>query len=147
MESPGSASSAERASDPAGRPEERQFLVGIVGPCSAGKSTLARRLRADGYQVKEIRQEHSAVPDMWKRLTNPTLLIYLDVSMEVAAAREGLARPSSWWVDERVRRLAHAREHCDLYIDSTSLTPDAVYASAKAALDAWAANPADRSSL
>jgi chloramphenicol 3-O-phosphotransferase len=113
------------------------FLVGVVGPCSAGKSTLARRLREDGYRVKEIRQEHSAVPDMWRRLTNPTVLIYLDVSMPVAAAREGLERPSSWWVDERVRRLAHARLHCDLYIDTSSLTPDQVYARARAGLGEW----------
>jgi hypothetical protein len=146
MEPPGSAASTGRASERAPTPEERGFLVGVVGPCSSGKSTLARRLRADGYQVKEIRQEHSAVPDMWQRLTNPTVLIYLDVSMEVGAAREGLSRPSSWWVDERVRRLAHAREHCDLYIDSSSLTPDQVHARVRAALDTWASNPADGSS-
>ncbi len=123
------------------------FLVGIVGPCSSGKSTLARRLRADGYQVKEIRQEHSAVPDMWRRLTNPSILIYLDVSLEVGAAREGLTRPSSWWVDEREFRLAHAREHCDLYIDTSSLTPDEVYARARDVLGEWDSSPANGSSL
>ena len=46
-------------------------LVGIVGPCSAGKSVLARRLRAAGYEVREIRQEHSVTPTMWQRLTHP----------------------------------------------------------------------------
>jgi hypothetical protein len=124
-------------SDRAGTSRTVPFLVGIVGPCSSGKSTLARRLRADGYEVKEIRQEHSGVPDMWRRLTNPTVLIYLDVSLDVAAARERLARPSSWWVDERVLRLAHAREHCDLYIDTSSLTPDQVYVQARTFLGGW----------
>ena len=39
------------------------------------------------------------MPAMWQRLTNPDILIYLDVSMEEAARREGLAKPSSWWVE------------------------------------------------
>lgn len=67
---------------------------------------------------------------MWRRLANPDVLIYLDVTMTCAADREGLDAPSSWWADEREVRLAHARAHCDLYIDTTSLTPDEVYAEA-----------------
>jgi len=101
-------------------------LIGIVGPCSAGKSTAAEGLRAVGYRIKEIRQEHCAMPSMWQRLTNPDILIYLDVSMEEAARREGLAKPSSWWIEEREVRLAHARQHCDLYVDTTNLSPQEV---------------------
>lgn len=98
------------------------LLIGIVGPCSAGKSTLAQALRRFGYRVKEIRQEHSAAPDMWQRITDPDVLIYLDVSLDVGAKREGLAVPSSWWQEEREVRLAHARAHCDLYIDTSTLS-------------------------
>ncbi|HOT93511.1 MAG TPA: hypothetical protein PLJ78_17495 [Anaerolineae bacterium] len=101
-------------------------LIGIVGPCSSGKSELTRALRARGYRVKEIMQEHCAAPAMWQRLTHPDVLVYLDVSMEVAAQREGLAQPSSWWEEERTVRLAHARAHCDLYVDTSNLTPEAV---------------------
>jgi len=115
---------------------DQPLLIGIVGPCSAGKSTLGRRLRADGHRVREIAQEHSRVPDMWRRITNPDLLIYLDVSMDVGAQREGLARPSSWWLDERAMRLAHARQHCDLYIDTTGLTPEEVHARVSAFVEA-----------
>jgi cytidylate kinase len=97
-------------------------VIGIVGPCSSGKSTLAKALRDHGCTVKEIRQEHAAAPDMWLRLTRPDILIYLDVSPMVAAKREGLSKPSSWWQEEREVRLAHARRHCDLYIDTSSLT-------------------------
>lgn len=100
--------------------------IGIVGPCSSGKSTLARALRAQGYRVKEIMQEHCAAPMMWRRITNPDVLIYLDVRMDVAAQREGLDQPSSWWVEEREFRLAHARAHCNLYIDTSTLTTDDV---------------------
>lgn len=98
--------------------------IGIVGPCSSGKSTLARALRALGYRVKEIMQEHCAAPMMWRRISNPDVLIYLDVTMGVAARREGLEQPSAWWVEEREVRLAHARAHCDLYIDTSALTPE-----------------------
>lgn len=112
-------------------------LIGVVGPCSSGKSELARRLRAIGYRVKEIMQEHSAAPAMWQRITNPDVLIYLDVDMAVAAQREGLSAPSSWWPEERNVRLAHARVHCDLYIDTSTLSPDDVLACAVAFLDRW----------
>ncbi|MBN2389331.1 MAG: hypothetical protein JXR84_01325 [Anaerolineae bacterium] len=103
-------------------------LIGIVGPCSSGKSTLARALRALGYHVKEIMQEHCAAPAMWQRISNPDVLIYLDVSMDVAAQRERLEQPSSWWVEEREVRLAHARAHCDFYVDTSTLSPEKILA-------------------
>jgi chloramphenicol 3-O-phosphotransferase len=105
------------------------MLIGIVGPCSAGKSTLAFALRDLGFRVKEIMQEHCSAPDMWRRLTNPDVLIYLDVSEKVAAQREGLSKPSSWWQEERQIRLAHARKHCDIYVDTSTLAPAEVFES------------------
>ncbi len=106
----------------------RHGMIGVVGPCSSGKSTLVRALRARGYAAKEIRQEHSAAPTMWQRLARPERLIYLDVDPFVAAQREGLTEPPSWWADERDFRLAHARAHCDLYVDTTALTPEEILA-------------------
>lgn len=111
------------------------MVIGIVGPCSAGKSTLAKGLRGLGYTVKEIMQEHAAAPDMWLRITNPNILIYLDVSPEVAVVREGLSKPSSWWQEEREVRLAHARHHCDLYVDTSLLSPAEVLARVELFLD------------
>lgn len=102
------------------------MLIGIVGPCSSGKSALAQALRTRSYRVKEIMQEHCAAPAMWQRITNPDVLIYLDVSLEEGARREGLPKPSSWWPEERAVRLAHARKHCDLYVDTSDLTPEQV---------------------
>ena len=63
---------------------------------------------------------------MWQRITDPDVLIYLDVSLRVGAHREGLNRPSTWWRDERDVRLAHARANCDLYIDTSDLAIDEV---------------------
>ncbi len=111
------------------------MLIGIVGPCSSGKSTLAKALRSLDYRVKEIMQEHCSAPDMWLRLSNPDVLIYLDVDQDVAAQREGLSQPSSWWQDEREFRLAHARAHCHIYVDTTLLTPLEVFDKVHAALN------------
>lgn len=99
--------------------------VGVVGPCGAGKSTLVRLLRAHGVDAREIAQEHSGVPTMWARLTRPRQLVYLEVSREVAARRLGQDfTPGEW---EALRsRLAHAREHADLVVDTDSLTPEEI---------------------
>lgn len=115
-------------------------LIGIVGPCSAGKSVLARQLRAASYQVREIRQEHSVTPTMWQRISHPDVLLYLDVSPEIAAQREGLKAPSSWWQEEREFRLAHARQHCDFYIDTSHLTPAAILEAVLRFLQTWEAD-------
>jgi chloramphenicol 3-O-phosphotransferase len=114
---------------------QADLLIGVVGPCSSGKSELARRLRRAGYHVKEIRQEHSGVPTLWQRFNKPDMLIYLDVDQEIAAQREGLSKPSSWWDEEREVRLAHARRHADLYIDTSDVTPDEVFAEVEVYLE------------
>lgn len=66
------------------------MIIGIVGPCGAGKSSVASALKSHGYPIRHIAQEHSYVPDMWRRLTNPDILIYLDVSYENTILRRKL---------------------------------------------------------
>ena len=102
-------------------PRKEQPLIAIVGPCAAGKSLLIRELRERGYQAREVAQEHSYVPAMWQRITQPDLLIYLDVSWEVARQRRRTEAGAGWWV-ELAHRLRHAREHADLYIQTDGLT-------------------------
>ncbi len=78
-------------------------------------------LRALGYDARHVAQEHSYVPDMWKRVCKPDALVYLDVSYEVARARRpSVGRPAD--LENQRHRLRHARAHCDLYIDTDSLT-------------------------
>jgi thymidylate kinase len=82
-------------------------------------------LKTEGFHGRHIAQEHSYVPDMWKRLTNPDILIYLDVSYENTILRRKL----DWTYDEyieQLRRLRHARQHADLYMDTNPLTLDEV---------------------
>jgi deoxyadenosine/deoxycytidine kinase len=101
----------------------------IVGSCAAGKTTLARGLQAHGLPARQIAQEHSYVPDMWLRLSRPDILVFLDASYERCTQRKAL----NWTLaeyQEQHRRLAHAREHCHIYIDSDDLTPEEVLAAA-----------------
>jgi len=102
-----------------------EALLGVVGPCASGKSTLVSALRAMDYQVRHIAQEHSYVRDMWKQIGNPDFLIYLDVSYEISTLRTG----TSWSreiFEKQVHRLEHARQHADLYIDTDDLSPQQV---------------------
>jgi cytidylate kinase len=105
-------------------PKERP-LIAVVGPCASGKSQLVRALRAQEYNAREVVQEHSYVPTMWQRITQPDLLIYLDVSWEIACQRRPTNAKATWW-DELSRRLRHARQHADLYIHTDALTPQEV---------------------
>lgn len=99
----------------------------IVGPCASGKSTLAARLRERGLDVRTPAQEHSEVPSMWLRFTRPDVLVYLDAANHELRRR----RPEAYLGDEKLarerRRLAHAREHAHLCVDTTHLTPEEVF--------------------
>ncbi len=103
------------------------MLIGIVGPCKAGKTTLVNNLKARGYQARQIAQEHSFVPAMWQRLTNPDFLVYLDVSYPLTVERGRL----NWRnvdYEQQLERLRHAREHADLYIQTDPLSAAEVLA-------------------
>lgn len=104
----------------------KPLRIALVGPCSSGKSTLAQVLVERGYVVRQPAQEHSYVSDMWRKLSKPDVLIFLDV--DVAAAQ--LRRPETYGGPERLAeqqtRLAHARAHCDFYLDTSELTPEGV---------------------
>ena len=101
------------------------LLIGVVGVCAAGKSTLVDELRQRGYQARHVAQEHSYVPDMWQRITGPDVLVFLDASYGVTVSRRRLDWRERDW-SEQQRRLTHAREHADLYILTDLLTPQEV---------------------
>ena len=100
--------------------------VTIVGPCASGKSTLVARLRERGYDAQAVAQEHSGVAYLWQ-LSEPDLLIFLDVDLPTTAARRKREWPASLYETQQ-GRLAHAREHAHLYLDSSGLMVDEVVA-------------------
>jgi cytidylate kinase len=102
------------------------MIIGLVGPCCAGKSTLVELLAARGCPVRHIAQEHSYVPKMWQLIGHADQLIFLDVSYEVAQHRR--------WMDwlprdmvEQQHRLRHARQNCHLYLDTDPLSATQVF--------------------
>ena len=100
-------------------------LVGVVGPCGSGKSTLIAGLEKYGYTCRHIAQEHSYAQVMWQKIAKPDVLIYLAVSFPISTARRKL----NWHKkdhDEQLRRLDHARQHANLLIDTDDLTPEQV---------------------
>ena len=106
-------------------PENKKLMVGVVGPCGSGKSTLISGLRIKGFFGRHIAQEHSYVPNMWKRITNPDLLIYLNASFESCTKRRKLNWTNEDY-QEQLHRLSHAREHADLIIETDSISPEEV---------------------
>jgi cytidylate kinase len=104
----------------------RAVIIGVVGPCCAGKSTLVQSLAERGCEVRHIAQEHSYVPKMWQIIGKADLLIFLDVSFEMAQRRRWMD-----WLprdhDEQRNRLRDARMHCDLYVDTDPLSAAEVF--------------------
>lgn len=101
------------------------LTIAVVGPCASGKSTLVSGLKKYGYKAKHVAQEHSFVPDMWKRMTDPDVLIYLEVSYQVSNQRSGSTLKESIFRKQE-NRLKHARDHADLVINTETLDPDQI---------------------
>jgi cytidylate kinase len=95
--------------------------IGVVGPCAAGKSTLIAGLKKLGYNPRHIAQEHSFTQDMWKRISKPDLLIFLDVSFEESMKRRKLDWTRTDF-EEQQRRLTNAKENADIYLHTDLLS-------------------------
>jgi cytidylate kinase len=104
---------------------QRTVRIGVVGPCAAGKSTLVAGLEKCGYSPRHIAQEHSYVPDMWQKITNPDILIFLDVAYPTTLKRRQMHWEETEFLEQQ-RRLAHARQHANLYLDTEQLTIEEV---------------------
>lgn len=98
--------------------------VTIVGPCASGKTTLVAHLRERGLDAHAVAQEHSGVSYLWQ-LADPDLLIFLDVDLPTTAARRQREWPAALYETQH-ERLAHARQHADLYLDSSALSAEEV---------------------
>lgn len=102
--------------------------IKIVGVCGSGKSELASRLEDLGYFAHQVSQEHSGVPDLWRRRNPADVLIYLDASGEIARERYPHLNLHDAYLDKERQRLNHARAHADCYVLTDHLKPDEVLA-------------------
>ena len=94
----------------------------VVGPCAAGKTTLVNNLRPKGYNIRSCGQEHSYVHDFWRRNCHSELLVFLDAEALTLLRRQNRAEWPPALLERQRQRLAHARKHCDLYLQTDRLT-------------------------
>ena len=106
-------------------PPSKCPLIGVVGPCGSGKSTLIAGLERYGYACRHIAQEHSYVQAMWQIISRPDILIFLHASFPITTARRKLDWREKDY-EEQSRRLSHAREHAHIIIDTDDLTPEQI---------------------
>lgn len=106
--------------------DESLPLIKVVGISAAGKSTLVSGLRQAGYNAHPVSQEHSDVPDLWTQFAKAEMMFYLDTTLEDQRSR----RPDVTWSEQtllqEIKRLAHARDHADLVINTAGSTAEAV---------------------
>ena len=102
-------------------------VIGVVGVCGSGKSTLVKGLRARGIEIRHIAQEHSYVQTMWQKIGKAELLIFLDCSYPETIRRRQLNWTEAEY-QEQHRRLQNARENADLYLFTDPMTEQEVLA-------------------
>jgi molybdopterin-guanine dinucleotide biosynthesis protein len=115
-------------------------LIGIVGVCASGKTTLIRGLQSEGYHCRHIAQEHSYVQTMWQQLTHPDFLIYLIVDYPSTLTRKNLNWTESEYL-EQVARLQHAHDHANFIIDTSQQSPEETLALVIAQLNSAGIHP------
>ncbi len=122
-------------------PDENTPVIHIVGVCGSGKSTLAHRLNRLGYQARQISQEHSGVPDLWRWRCTPDALVYLDASNEQIRQRYPTLNMTDAYLQKERGRLAHARDHADCIIHTDGLDPGQVLQRVLACLETRGIKP------
>jgi RNase adaptor protein for sRNA GlmZ degradation len=98
-------------------------LIKVVGISASGKSTLVGTLRQLGYNARAASQEHSEVAHMWQRIHPPQVLIYLYADLATQQERRPDVQWSEGWLETEEKRLHHARDHADLFVDTRGLLP------------------------
>ena len=74
------------------------------------------------------------MPQMWQKIVNPLMLIYLDVSYDVSIHRRPLNLTAAEF-DEQKKRLEHAYQNADIYLFTDPLSPEEVFAEVLASLE------------
>lgn len=116
----------------------REPVIAVVGVCAAGKTTLATGLKATGLRAFSVPQEHSFVRRLWAKLhPEVNLVVLLDADWETTQRRRPSINYGPERLEEQRRRLAAAREECDLYIQTDELTIEQVREQVLAYVEAW----------
>lgn len=94
--------------------------VAVVGPCASGKSSVVARLRAHGLDAYAVAQEHSVVVELWRHLA-PDRVVFLDTALATVRQRRGDDSWPAWIYQTQQERLASARAHADVVVETDQL--------------------------
>ena len=98
--------------------------IAVVGVCASGKTALVAGLKAAGFDAYNVAQEHSGIHDFWAK-RHPDILVMIDATMPAIHKRRKV-----YWDERRLevqhQRLADARAHADLYIQTDKYNADQV---------------------
>ena len=109
--------------------------IAIVGVCASGKTTLVAGLKAAGFDAYNVAQEHSGIHRFWDKHP-PDILVMIDATLPAIKKRRIV-----YWDEERLvvqhARLADARAHADLYLQTDALDAAQVLAKVIAFIREW----------
>ena len=103
---------------------KKTLWIACSGLDGSGKTTLVAGLRAAGYDAYNVAQEHSCVHNFWAK-KNPDIVVMIDATLPAIHKRRLV-----YWGEDRLvtqhKRLADAKAHADLYIQTDELDAEAV---------------------
>lgn len=111
---------AGKANAAAGNPLSPRIV--IVGVCGSGKSLLAEKLSAAGFDARPVAQEHSLVASLFLK-SEPDAVVYLEAADATVAQR----KQSGWepsLLKEQRRRLGLARQKAVIVLATDEAGPD-----------------------
>lgn len=112
--------------------------IAVVGVCASGKTTLVKGLKDAGYDAYNVAQEHSGIHNFWNK-HHPDILVMIDATLPAIKKRRLV-----YWDQERLdvqhKRLADARAHANLFIQTDAYNADEVREQVIDYIETWKKN-------
>jgi broad-specificity NMP kinase len=112
--------------------------IAVVGVCASGKTTLVKGLKDAGYDAYNVAQEHSGIHNFWNK-HHPDILVMIDATL-LAIKKRRLV----YWDQERLdvqhKRLADAKAHANLFIQTDAYNADEVREQVIDYIETWKKN-------
>lgn len=112
--------------------------IAVVGVCASGKTTLVKGLKDAGYDAYNVAQEHSGIHNFWNK-HHPDILVMIDATLSAIKKRRLV-----YWDQERLdvqhKRLADAKAHANLFIQTDAYNADEVREQVIDYIETWKKN-------
>ena len=112
--------------------------IAVVGVCASGKTTLVKGLKDAGYDAYNVAQEQSGIHNFWNK-HHPDILVMIDATLPAIKKRRLV-----YWDQERLdvqhKRLADAKAHANLFIQTDAYNADEVREQVIDYIETWKKN-------